>query len=354
VEENQKCIFAATKDRQIQIIDIETGVNTFTLGTTEGEITSIKLMSDTLYVSDNKGESYGWKVSEIIQTKAESRSSEYHHRFSGHSERINSIEVVERKFYTPLMLFTASEDGTVNAWNIPLKQKLYTIEMEHKQRVTKVQFFSGLLYTASEDCTIKSWDIANGGMIKEYEVGGVAEHFQVFEDMLFVAYDTQITIFRVKTAKWMSLCQGHVGKITQIGVYGDFVLSSSLDCTVRKWSVKNGICTNVFQSHYQPVSSFVRHDDILFTASEDGTILLWNLFPTSRNLLSSSLEINYADHLTLDTSLIQNQQTSMFCAMEKKPTPSDEFELEEDVKIQFVKFSPENDNQEILQITMNV
>ena len=57
----------------------------------------------------------------------------------------------------------------------------------------------------------------------------------------------------------------------------DTLLSSSEDCTVRMWSLREQNCLNVFLGHTKSANALVLfREDIFITVSDDKTIKFWN------------------------------------------------------------------------------
>jgi serine/threonine protein kinase len=73
------------------------------------------------------------------------------------------------------------------------------------------------------------------------------------------------------------LFKGHTEKVTEIIFWKDCIITASMDCTVRIWSLTNGYCSHILKGHVEGVMCLGIHDEIIMTGSIDHTIRYWNL-----------------------------------------------------------------------------
>lgn len=71
---------------------------------------------------------------------------------------------------------------------------------------------------------------------------------------------------------------GHGGHVTAARATADegYLVSASLDASVRVWSVSTAQCLRVLRGHTDHINSMALQDDLIVTGSRDGTIRLWS------------------------------------------------------------------------------
>ena len=67
--------------------------------------------------------------------------------------------------------------------------------------------------------------------------------------------------------------KGHTNAVTSLVMQGEHLISGSYDKTLRKWDLNTGQCLQILKGHTGYVIEF---HGILFSSSEDNTILVWN------------------------------------------------------------------------------
>jgi WD40 repeat protein len=77
----------------------------------------------------------------------------------------------------------------------------------------------------------------------------------------------------------VSICElkGHLNEVTEIIFHKDYLISSSLDGTIRFWNLDIGICTKSLSGHIDSIHCIKIQDDILISGSSDKTIRYWNM-----------------------------------------------------------------------------
>lgn len=171
----------------------------------------------------------------------------------GHTDGIMSLsfrETVSRLPYP--VLITGSYDRTVRVWNLRTGELLRTL-CGHARGVRCLQFDDVKLITGSMDRTLKIWNWRTGELLRTLE--------------------------------------GHTEGIVSLNFNDSVLASGSADSNVRVWNFHTGECyslrghrdwVNAVQLWSAPAPRGRKEDGIvppmfLFSASDDGTIRLWDL-----------------------------------------------------------------------------
>lgn len=180
----------------------------------------------------------------------------------GHTDGIMCMQFCETLEHPNFpVLITGSYDRTVRVWNVETGDTI-TRMTGHTRAVRALQFDKVKLITGSMDRTLRVWNWRNGSCIRTLE--------------------------------------GHSDGIVCLNFDEDLLASGSADTTVKIWNFKNGECFTL-RGHRDWVNSVVlwdHHDSVstldtltaspsstlkispgklLFSASDDGTIRLWDL-----------------------------------------------------------------------------
>lgn len=190
-------------------------------------------------------------------------------------------------------IFTASTDKTIGMF-----------DMERGERIKRMKGHNGivnacsvsrrgdqLVASASDDCTVKIWDTRRRYAIKSYQL-----KYQVtaicFDDasqsIITGGIDNDIKVWDLKNDKApIDMC-GHQDTVTSLCLShnGNFVLSNSMDCTLRKWDVRpfapNDRCVSVFHGHKHDFEknllkcSWSPDDNMIACGSADRAVNIWN------------------------------------------------------------------------------
>ena len=71
--------------------------------------------------------------------------------------------------------------------------------------------------------------------------------------------------------------QGHSDRISSIAVDGEWIYTSSVDGTCRRWRAVSAECCTVYAGHEDWVWCVVVHQGVLYSGSKDTTIRAWNV-----------------------------------------------------------------------------
>jgi len=201
------------------------------------------------------------------------------------------------------VLITGSYDRTARVWNLDTGKEMCVLQ-GHGRAVRALQFDEAKLITGSMDQTLKVWNWRTGACIRTLE--------------------------------------GHSGGIVSLNFDSNVLASGSADATVKIWNFRNGECFTL-RGHHDWVNSLQLWDGpgtantavgrpnrtdvtipdidpgkMLFSASDDGTIKLWDL--TLRTCIQT-----FTGHV----GQVQSIKLSLAeCDLEKEKPSSDEITSE--------------------------
>ena len=273
-------------DSTIKIWDIETGEEVRTLrGHTMGirclQFDDTKLISGSL---DRTLKVWNWRTGECIST------------YSGHSEGVISLH------FDSNILVSGSIDKTGKIWNFSDKSTVTLRGHTDWVNAVKIDSTSRTVFTASDDTTIRLWDLDTRKCIRTFE-GHVAQVQQVVplppefemdeENSLNHAEDSSSvtsaaeapnleTYVRVSCAGSRTYNEAFHDSRERVAPPG-YMLTSSLDSTIRLWEVATGRCVRTFFGHLEGVWALGADTLRVVSGAEDRMVKVWD--PRTGNCL---------------------------------------------------------------------
>jgi WD40 repeat protein/transcriptional regulator with XRE-family HTH domain len=191
---------------------------------------------------------------------------------------------------------SGSEDKTVRVWN--LQGQCLRILKGHTQSVYSVHFapHQQTLASSSNDATIRIWDVSNGNCLSilQGHTSGVQcvryspdgqllasgcrdGSIRLWSNYLSPDRSSKPSVINSST----KLLQGHTDWVWNIvfSPDGQWLVSASLDSTLRLWSVPDGQPIHVLEGHTHDVFGLAISADsqLLVSTGEDYTVRLWSL-----------------------------------------------------------------------------
>jgi len=104
----------------------------------------------------------------------------------------------------------------------------------------------------------------------------------VSEDGSILATGSDDNTIRLWTAKaprcdCIGILAGHTNYITCVVIEEIFVISGSVDRTVRKWDMATCVCLAIFTGHEERINRLISIGDFIFSSSTDSTIRCWDI-----------------------------------------------------------------------------
>lgn len=169
-----------------------------------------------------------------------------------HSDWINAIVISPGGD----ILASGSNDKSIKLWSLPDGVLLKTLE-GHTGSVESIAISPDgktLASGSGDDLTIKLWSLPDGKLINtlyDYQNSDKSISALAFNpDGKILAYASwnQIKIFSFLDGKLIKTLTGHTKKINTIAISpdGNVLASGSSDCTIKLWSLPDGILTRTF------------------------------------------------------------------------------------------------------------
>ncbi|CAO2813433.1 unnamed protein product [Amaranthus hypochondriacus] len=161
----------------------------------------------------------------------------------GHEDDVRRICVCDNAG-----IATSSRDKTVRFWSLDPANK-YKIMDEPKIMGGHTSFVGPVVWIPPND------EFPEGGLVS----GGM---------------DTLVMVWDLKSGEKVHVLKGHSMQVTGIALDNGDIVSSSLDCTLKKW--KNGKVVDSWEAHSSPVQAVIKlPSGELATGSSDSTLKLW-------------------------------------------------------------------------------
>ncbi|KAG2180209.1 hypothetical protein INT43_003998 [Umbelopsis isabellina] len=210
--------------------------------------------------------------------------------------------------------FVGSGNGAIDMFNMQsgIYRKTFHGESGHKKAITGIvgDNLNRYLITSSVDKTVKLWDFNSAKLLHTITLESpiVSIEFQRDSDLLAVACDDLgIRVVDIETQKVVREFWGHRNRITDMTFSSDgrWIVSASLDATVRTWDLPTGNLVDIFKVDDVATSvTFSPTGDFLATTHVDNVgIFLWaNKTQFGSVSLRSITDDEVAELISLPTS----------------------------------------------------
>ncbi|KAF2183533.1 sulfur metabolite repression control protein-like protein SconB [Zopfia rhizophila CBS 207.26] len=275
-DDQSKILMTGSYDATVKVWDLESGKEIRTIiGHTQGirclHFDNVRLITGSL---DNTIKVWNWRTGECVRTLAV------------HSRGVIGLHTAEK------LLASGSADNTIVVHDFE-EYKRYVFR-GHTDWVNsvKIDYPSRTIFSASDDCTVKLWDIKTQACIKTFEghVGQVQQvlplpaDFEIDEEE-FVPHannDTSDTASLSSEPQNTTPCSPAFPPEPLFPDEPDrpvppsYMLTGSLDGTIRLWHVPSGRCVHRFFGHVEGVWSLAADSLRLVSGAEDKTIKIWD------------------------------------------------------------------------------
>jgi F-box and WD-40 domain protein MET30 len=219
-----------------------------------------------------------WKdvYSERLTVERNWRRGRYKVRtLKGHTDGVMCMQFSECLSHPSFpILITGSYDRTVRVWNMDTGQEVLVMR-GHTRAVRALQFDEAKLITGSMDHTIKVWDWRKGRCIRTLEghTEGVVCLNYDSNVLASGSVDTTIKVWNFRTGEAFTL-RGHCDWVNSVQLW-DSTSSAPISSTAL---VPPSSCSGRSSPmHPGTTGPNIDPGKMLFSASDDGTIRLWDL-----------------------------------------------------------------------------
>ncbi|KAG6849584.1 hypothetical protein H0H93_007169 [Arthromyces matolae] len=200
----------------------------------------------------------------------------------GHTDGVMCLQFNENLSYPSFpVLITGSYDRTVRVWNMEAGVELHTLK-GHTRAVRALQFDDIKLITGAMDHTLKVWDWRRGRCIRTltgHTDGVVCLNFDS-NVLASGSVDQTIKVWNLRTGGAFTL-RGHSDWVNAVQLWDSNPGARTEQSNLSLFDVSPGGCLSPRGNTCS--GSEIDVGKMLFSASDDGTIKLWDL--TSRTCL---------------------------------------------------------------------
>ena len=156
--------------------------------------------------------------------------------------------------------FVGSEKGKIDKFN--MQSGLYRASFPptakansgHKKAITSLltDNTNSVLISASLDKSVKIWDFNKGTLLQTISFPASITHLKLHDDsrlLAIVSDDLLIKVVDIDSSRIVREFKGHNNRITDLTFSGDgrWIISASLDATIRTWDIPTGFLVDVFK-----------------------------------------------------------------------------------------------------------
>ncbi|KII88778.1 hypothetical protein PLICRDRAFT_141328 [Plicaturopsis crispa FD-325 SS-3] len=243
----------------------------------------------------------------------------------GHTDGVMCLQFSETLSHPSFpILITGSYDRTARVWNLETGQEVLALK-GHTRAVRALQFDEAKLITGSMDHTIRVWNWRTGRCIRTLEghtEGVVALNFDS-NVLASGSVDATVKVWNFRTGEAFTL-RGHQDWVNSVQLW------DSDPAVTRTASSSTPMFDAVPSGNASPSANSAPHIDpgkMLFSASDDGTIKLWDLTLRAcvRQFTGHVGQVQTMRLLAVDEGCgeppVEGQQQDAEAAVAKRPTP---------------------------------
>eukprot|EP01135_Chromosphaera_perkinsii_P010155 Nk52_evm21s2039 gene=Nk52_evmTU21s2039 len=202
-------------------------------------------------------------------------------QIKAHDMAVTSIAVHPSKFIAA----TVSDDGKWKIWDLETQTAVMSGE-GHKDWVADCDFNPAgtHLATVAGDGKVKVWNLKKLNSITfeghTQAVWGTSFHYSG-EWLLSCSMDTTVKLWDIVRQKCRQTFRGHVDAINSVKFqpYTNSFVTGAADKTVSLWDSRQGLCVQTFYGHTNAVShvAFSRKGDVIASTDLDGVVNIWDV-----------------------------------------------------------------------------
>lgn len=201
-------------------------------------------------------------------------------RFQGHSQRLTSVAYNEQGN----VIASGSVDKSVRLWDCRSNSRLPIQILDHaKDTIGDIDFHSTEMLVGSIDGYVRVYDIRNFKLFQDNLAEPVTRVKYTSDGLVYLAgcQDSTIRLVDRADGSVLNKFQGHMSQDYRSSCIfsndDEYVWAGSEDGSIYVWDFVSAKVVKTLTGHKGPVSSLAYHpkDDIVISASHDGTIRVW-------------------------------------------------------------------------------
>ncbi|KAF1995959.1 sulfur metabolite repression control protein-like protein SconB [Amniculicola lignicola CBS 123094] len=273
---DDRILMTGSYDATVKIWDLETSKEIRTL---TGHVAGIRCLhfDDVRLITGSLDwtiKVWNWRTGECVKT------------LTPHTHGVIGLHMADK------LLASGSADNSIVIHNFNNFKRFALLGHTDWVNCVKIDLPSRTLFSASDDCTVKLWDLDTHACIRTYEghVGQVQQvlplpaEFEIdedeyiqnanndFSDTNSLASDTRHAPSRSPDLPDEPIFPNDPDRPSP----PSYMLTGSLDGTIRLWHVPSGRCVHRFFGHVEGVWSLAADTLRLVSGAEDKTIKIWD------------------------------------------------------------------------------
>ncbi|OMJ69001.1 hypothetical protein SteCoe_33390 [Stentor coeruleus] len=275
---SENLIIATSIDNTMKIFDADTGKQVITPHNSSGNITAMV----TLYTNNLLINCSDLKTLNFYDIGKSIDSNTFFTSFIGNCICASNDEK---------KLYIGTSDGEIYEFDIEM-QKLEQIMKEHSSSVSDICLMEGistigsnLLVSASEDKTINIWNLDSKAL--EFTFHG---HTRSINEVSLVgkktwivscSSDKTVRLWDIEEKKELFIFTGHTAAVLCVTTTSDgiYAISGSEDHSIRVWNLETLRLDTLFIDHQSSVTSILscKGSEFIVSGDNEGHVFIWNL-----------------------------------------------------------------------------
>lgn len=214
---------------------------------------------------------------------------------TGHDDIIGQVAFSADGF----SLASSSLDNTVRIWNVNTGQQTHVLR--HKEETFSVAFSANdSLVASGTEFAVYIWDAITGHQVHTLQISHPVESLAFSPDAFLLAcgsVEGAVTIRNIKTGQKTQTLSGHSSHVCGVVFSGDDVLvSASWDGTMRLWDVKSTPEEQITKNDQRYRYITFSPDGSLLASSGHDSIHLWDM-QTGKMIQSQAAFLDHGQHI---------------------------------------------------------
>lgn len=181
------------------------------------------------------------------------------------------------------LMWVGLSSGAIRVYDAQVFVLVYEGQVHNKSVSAFAQTFDGKIFSASVDGTIAKWEIEGSSLEVAAHLTGNTSALRCITtygyNLFAGADDTMIHCLDTETGATTQLFEGHSGPVTAVLVIAGLLVSASEDGTMGVWNIATGARQQALEHGGQPVTAMMPDavGENVWSADTTGTIRLWAL-----------------------------------------------------------------------------